>query len=168
MIHAPDTSRTHPMGDRVRSAMFNILGDTVSGASVLDAFAGSGSIGLEALSRGAQHVTFLERDQAACKVITGNIATLDCDESTRLIRSSVTAWSEAHTDVTFDLIFADPPYHDMQFSTVARLFKHLNLGGTMILSHPGRGEVPSGTKGIVVVDNRSYGNANLAFFRRES
>src|SRR5687768_9476806 len=60
-IEAPDNSRTHPMGERVRNALFNSLGEKIVGASVLDAFAGTGSVGLEALSRGAKHATFIER-----------------------------------------------------------------------------------------------------------
>lgn len=167
ILDAPDTAKTHPMSERIRNALFNSLGDKIDGTIVLDAFAGSGSVGFEALSRGARHVTFLERDRIAGKVIDKNIETLGCGEDVRLIRASVAAWSENNTDMLFDVIFADPPYHDPQFSTVSRLFSHLKPGGLMILSHPGKGEVPHGTMGIVVVDNRRYGNANLTFFRRE-
>jgi 16S rRNA (guanine966-N2)-methyltransferase len=91
---------------------------------------------------------------------------LGCEENAKVIRATVSAWSETSTD-EFDIIFADPPYHDPQLSTVSKLFSYLKPGGLMILSHPGRGEAPSEVKGIVVVDNRSYGNANLTFFRRE-
>ena len=166
-IDAPDTSRTHPMSERIRNAMFNSIGDDVRDTRVLDAFAGSGSVGFEALSRGAQSVVFLERDRVAQKVIQANCRVLRCEGDARLIRAPVAAWLENNRDAQFDLIFADPPYHDVQLSTVSRLFQHLKPGGTMVLSHPGKGEVPSGAKGIVVVDNRSYGNANLTYFRRE-
>lgn len=167
ILDAPDTSKTHPMSERIRNAIFNSLDSEAQDAVVLDAFAGSGAVGFEALSRGAAHVTFLERDRIAGKVIAKNIETLDCDERARLIKASVTAWSENNPSQQFDLIFADPPYHDPQFSTVTRLFSHLKPGALMVLSHPGRGEAPTGTKGIVVVDNRSYGTASLTFFRRE-
>ena len=167
IIDAPDGSRTHPMSERIRNAIFNSLGSDIEGARVLDAFAGSGAVGLEALSRGSDSVTFLERDRIAQKIITNNIDLLNCEGSARLIKSPVASWSEGNQTEMFDIIFADPPYHDVQFSTVARLFGHLKPGGTMILSHPGKGEVPSGTKGIVVVDNRGYGNAHLTYFRRE-
>lgn len=167
IIDAPDGSRTHPMSERIRNAIFNSMGDSIEGARVLDAFAGSGAVGFEALSRGAESITFLERDRIAQKIIANNIALLGCEDTARLIKSPVASWSEGNQTEMFDVIFADPPYHDVQFSTVARLFSHLKPGGTMILSHPGKGEVPSGTKGIVVVDNRSYGNAHLTFFYRE-
>lgn len=167
MLDAPDTERTHPMGERVRSALFNILGGEVQGATVLDAFAGSGSVGLEALSRGASHATFVERDRIAAKVLRANIALLGCDEKARVIQAGVGGWVDSSAPQLFDIIFADPPYHDPQFSTITRLFAYLKPGGCMILSHPGSGEVPAGVKGIVVVDNRSYGNAYLTIFRRE-
>ncbi len=167
IIDAPDTSRTHPMSERIRNAMFNSLGDEIKDAEVLDAFAGSGAVGLEALSRGAKSVLFLERDRIAQKVIDANITTLNCADSAKLVRAPVAAWSEKNKDKLFDIIFADPPYHDMQLSTVSRLFSHLKPGGTMILSQPGKGEALSEVKGIVVVDNRSYGNASLTSFRLE-
>lgn len=166
-LDAPDNTRTHPMSERARNALFNSLGTLVENADTLDAFAGTGAIGLEALSRGAKHITFVEKDRLAAKILTQNIAVLQAQNDTAVIRASVSAWLETAATPTFDLIFADPPYHDPQFSTVQKLFALLKPGGRMILSHPGRGEVPTET-GIVVVDNRSYGNAHLTFYRREA
>jgi 16S rRNA (guanine966-N2)-methyltransferase len=165
-ISSPDTTRTHPMSERVKGAMFNVIGD-VSGMTVLDAFAGTGALGLEALSRGAKKATFIERDRAAQNVLRENIKTLGVDECAKLIRSTVAAWDETSIKEQFDLIFADPPYHDVQFSTVSRLFDHLKPNGLMILSHPGRESAPT-VNGVVVVDNRSYGDAALAFYRRDA
>lgn len=168
VIDTPSNSRTHPMSERIRNAIFNSLGDDIHGAVVLDAFAGSGAIGLEALSRGADEAVFIERDRIAQKVIKHNIDLLKCGNRARLASSPVASWSDNNPDKLFDVIFADPPYHDLQLSTVKKLFRHLKPGGTMILSHTGKGEVPSGVNRIVVVDNRSYGNAYLTYFRRES
>lgn len=166
-ITAPDTLRTHPMGERVRNAMFNSLSGAIEGAQVLDVFAGSGAIGLEALSRGAAHVTFIEKDRIAQNVIAENIALLHEESRAKLIRTTAANWLDTTSrGAEFDLIFADPPYQQPQFSTVARLFGLLKQGGTMVLSHQGKGEVPS-EAGIVVVDNRSYGGANLTIYRRE-
>ena len=165
-IQTPPGSTTHPMGERVRSAMFNSLGETVRGARVLDAFAGSGAIGLEALSRGAESVVFVERDRVAQRVIAKNITSLGVDEKSIVIKTTISNWMET-ADVTgeFDIIFADPPYHNPQFSTVSRLMGLLKPGGTMILSHPGIGEVPIQDK-TIVVDSRSYGEAHLTKFLR--
>lgn len=165
-IEAPDTSRTHPMSERVRNALFNSIASDIPGAAMLDAFAGTGAIGLEALSRGAREVTFIERDRIAQKVLASNIAALGVQDHTTIIRTSVSNWLETSRAPTFDLIVADPPYHDTQFSTITRLFGLLKPGALMVLSHPGRGEIPTKT-GVVVVDNRSYGNAFLTFYRRD-
>ena len=165
IIATSDSFKTHPMGDRIRGSLFNILGD-ISGLAVLDAFAGSGSLGLEALSRGASVVTFIEKDRQAQKVIEENITLLDVKNEAKLIRGSVAGWDETQSDAQFDLIFADPPYNDLQLSTVFRLKNHLKPKGLMILSYPGRESVPT-VNGVVVVDNRLYGDAALAFYRLE-
>ncbi len=165
-VGSPDNSRTHPMGERIRGSLFNILGD-ITGFEVLDAFAGTGALGFEALSRGATYVTFIERDRVAQKVIAENIAELGVFKQTKLIRSSVAGWDDTSVDQQFDLILADPPYHDLQLSTVSRLEKYLKPNGLMVLSYPGRESAPT-VNGVVVVDKRSYGDAALAFYRLEA
>jgi 16S rRNA (guanine966-N2)-methyltransferase len=165
-IEAPDTGKTHPMSERIRNALFNSIAHDIAGAKVLDAFAGTGAVGLEALSRGAHDVTFIERDRTAQQILAKNINALKVEERVTIFRMSVDAWLKSNPEEVFDLIFVDPPYDDMQFSTVGELFGLLKPNGLMVLSHPGRGEIPTKT-GVVVVDNRSYGNAYLTFYRRE-
>ncbi len=154
------------MGERVRSSLFNILGD-ITGKTVLDAFAGTGALGLEALSRGATFATFVERDKVAQRIIAENITTLGVGKKSKLVAASVAQWDEFPDETLFDIIFADPPYHDLQLSTVARLKKYLKPNGLMILSYPGRELAPT-VNGVVVVDNRSYGDAALAFYRLDA
>lgn len=163
---APPGHKTHPMGERIRNALFNSIGDEIKGARVLDTFAGTGAIGIEALSRGASHATFVEKDGKAYRSVVDNITTLDIVDHAKMIRASVSQWLSTYEGEQFDIIFADPPYHDMQLSTVTRLMGLLKPGALMVLSHPGRDECPT-RPGVVVVDNRSYGDATLAFFRRE-
>jgi len=165
-IETPDGKRTHPMSERVRGAMFNSIGDEIKDARVLDAFAGSGAVGIEALSRGAAHVTFIERDRVAQKVIIENIHLLGIEERTKLIKAPVSGWINTYDGEPFDLIFVDPPYHDPQFSTVLQLLGLLKPGALMVLSKPGRSESPT-KPGVVVVDNRSYGDAALTYYRLE-
>ncbi len=167
-IDAPDNSntRTKPMGERIRNAMFNSIGTEVHDAVVLDAFAGTGAVGLEALSRGAAHVTFVERDKIAQKILANNMSSLGVENRTEIVRTSVNNWLETSEPTYYDIILADPPYHDLQLSTVSKLFGLLKPNGLMVLSSSGRGEVPNLVNGIVVVDNRSYGNAYLTSFRR--
>lgn len=161
VIEGSGTNRTHPMSERIRGSLFNIIGSDLEGAIVLDAFAGSGSLGLEAISRGATHATFIERDRVAQNVITNNIKTLGVEQVTKLVKAPVASWADT-TDQHYDFIFADPPYHDLQLSTVGKLTKLLKPNGLMVLSYTGRGEVPTDL-GVVVVDNRRYGDAVLAF-----
>ena len=168
-IDAPDfsNSRTKPMGERIRNAMFNRIGEEIRGARVLDAFAGTGSVGLEALSRGASFVTFVERDKIAQKILQKNVLSLGAENESEIIRTTVNNWLGTAEPEMYDIILADPPYHDLQLSTVSRLFGLLKPKGLMVLSHTGRGEGPNLENSIVVVDNRSYGNATLTSFRRE-
>lgn len=165
-IEAPDTDKTHPMSERARNALFNSIAHDIEGAVVLDAFAGTGAIGLEALSRGAHDVTFIERDRTAQQVLARNITTLGVENRVVLARTNIESWLTSREGDLYDLIFADPPYGDTQFSTVSQLFGLLKPGALMVLSHPGRGEIPTKT-GVVVVDNRSYGNAFLTYYRRD-
>ncbi|MBX7212335.1 MAG: 16S rRNA (guanine(966)-N(2))-methyltransferase RsmD [Verrucomicrobiaceae bacterium] len=102
---------TRPTTDRVRQAVFSMIGETVVGARVLDLFAGSGALGLEALSRGALSAVFVERHPAACKVIHENIArTRLTDARVQQGEVSRVLQSLARQGERFDLVFADPPY----------------------------------------------------------
>ena len=170
LLDAPreNNTRTKPMGERIRNAMFNSIGNEINGAQVLDAFAGTGAVGLEALSRGAARVTFIERDKIAQKILSNNVSSLGVQNEAKIISAPVNSWIESGGAGKYDIIFADPPYKNPQFSTVSKLFGLLKPGGLMVLSHPGRGEEPNLGNEIVVVDNRSYGNAYLTSFRRES
>jgi 16S rRNA (guanine966-N2)-methyltransferase len=165
IIEGSGSDRTHPMGERIRNAICNKIGTEMSDAEVLDAFAGSGALGLEAVSRGAKQATFVERDRVAQNIISKNITLLGIEDQTVLIKSPVLQWSKA-THKKFDIIFADPPYDDPQLSTVSELFGLLKPNGLMVLSYPGRSETLA-ELGVVVVDNRSYGNAAIAFYRKE-
>lgn len=165
-LDTPDGRRMHPMGERIRNALFNSIGDEIVGARVLDAFAGTGSLGIESLSRGAQHATLIEKDRICQKCIVNNITTLNIADDAKLIKTTVSNWLDTAKHEQYDVIFADPPYHDLQLSTVSRLFSLLKPNGLMVLSSTGRGEVPI-QRDIVVVDSRSYGNAHLTYFRRK-
>ena len=166
-IATPPGDSTHPMSERARSAIFNMLGSEVIDAEVLDAFAGSGAVGLEALSRGAGHATFIEKHRVASKIISENINLLGVGSSSKVIATSVNNWIETADSPKFDIIFADPPYHNEQLSTVKKLMGLLKVGGCMVLSNSGRGGILEET-GIVVVDNRSYSNAYITLYRRDS
>ena len=163
LFDSPGTHKTHPMSDRVRGALFNILGD-VSGLSVLDAFAGSGALSFEAISRGAARAVALESDRLAQKVIAENIESLGVEEETKLIKASAGAWLSTSSD-TFDIVICDPPYNDLQPNLLAKLVERVTAHGTFVLSWPGRKEAPE-FEGFQQVEARSYGDAQLFFFAR--
>ncbi len=163
-IQAPDGDLTHPMSERVRSSLFNIINSRLPDAEVVDAFAGTGSLGLEALSRGAKSAIFLERDRVANKILHQNIDSLGVGDMATAVKIGVSTWIDQNKDKRFDIIFADPPYNDMQLTTVARLGELLNNAGMLILSHPARTELPE-FEGLVMVDNRNYGEAEVAFMK---
>jgi len=165
-ISAPSGKLTHPMSSRVRGSLFNIIGDELIGAEVLDSFAGTGSLGFEALSRGSKYVTFIERDRVASKMLDNNIESLGVGNITTAVNAGVSTWINKNRGKLYDIIFADPPYNDLQLSTVSDLISLLKTNGLMVLSYPGRSELPT-VYGVVVVDNRSYGTAALTFYRKK-
>ncbi len=160
---------THPMGDRPRLGLMNSLmaRGAITGANVLDAFAGTGALGLEVLSRGAARCDFIERYSLGCKVIRDNITTLGVDDRARVIHTDARIWGEEYNGAPkYDLILADPPYDNPQFSTVFLLSKALKQNGLMVLSYPGRVCEPKPNDGVVVVDDLCYGEATLALYRK--
>jgi len=148
-IAAPKGKETRPMLDRVRESLFSTLGDLVPGARVLDLFAGTGSLGLEALSRGAQHVRFVERDRSARELLTQNLATLQVGSRAELSGGDALSpkqWSRDGIPPAATLVLMDPPYplwRDRRGRTglleaVGRLLEDvLEQGGVMVLhTHP--------------------------------
>ncbi len=165
-LESPNGFKTHPMGDRIKVALFNTIQTQVAEARVLDAYAGSGALGLEALSRGAKYVQFIEQDFKAYKVIQQNIDNLGIpSKQYKLTRANCGSWSLNNESDKFDLIFADPPFEQLNLSTINQLVKHLSEEGLMVLSHTGRETVPTVNK-VVVVDNRMYGDAALSYYRK--
>jgi 16S rRNA (guanine966-N2)-methyltransferase len=158
------------MGERIRGAVFNKLVGYLSGAVVLDAFAGTGALGLEALSRGAKEVTLVEKDRKAQKVIADNIEALNVEQKAKLVRASVNGWLRStlaehdKKDLPrFDIIFADPPYWDPQFRLVERLVQLLAPSGVLVLSHAKALDTPE-LAGLRLIDRREYSDAVIAYF----
>lgn len=110
-LEAPAGLATRPTSDRLRETLFNVLAPRINGAAFLDLYAGSGAVGVEALSRGAERVTFVERAPAALEVLRGNLARLALTAGFRIAPGSVGAFlRRPDTGATFDLVFLDPPY----------------------------------------------------------
>ena len=148
--------KTHPMGERERIALFNMVFDGLPGAVVLDAYAGSGALGIEALSRGAKRVVFIEKSSKASKIIKENLHTIGLEAE--VIVQDVVKFT---TSVNFDVIIADPPYDSFDLDGVENLKKYLKAGGVFVLSHPG--ESPE-IEGLNLEKSRSYAGATISIY----
>lgn len=166
LINAPRKDSVHPMSERIRSAIFNKLISQLEGAEVLDAFAGSGSVGFEALSRGAKFVTFVESDRQVARTLSENISSLGCQCSTKVINSTVLNFANRDSSPKYDLIFADPPYFRTQDSSVMILGQLLNPDGELILSNP-KSAKTFAIEGLVIDDERTYADAKITFYRKK-
>jgi 16S rRNA (guanine966-N2)-methyltransferase len=164
VFDSPGTTRTHPMSDTARGALFNVLGD-IEGLSVLDAFAGTGALSFEAASRGAASALAIENDRTAQKTITRNIAALDVGSTVKLIATSANAWLTTAEPQTFDIVVCDPPYEDLQTDLVARLSERVAPDGLLVLSLPASAEAPV-FEGFEQARARSYGDMQLVFYRK--
>lgn len=161
---SPQSQRTHPMSDKIRGALFNSLGD-LSGLTVLDAFSGSGACSIEAVSRGAAHVLAIDIDPAAVKTIAENVRSLDIEESVTVRRKNISGWSRNHQNDHFDIVLADPPYNDIRPDVIERLTVHVPEDGIFVLSWPGS-ETIREFPGFSVVSHKTYGDAQLVFYKR--
>jgi 16S rRNA (guanine966-N2)-methyltransferase len=151
------------MSDKARGGLFNTLGD-IKGLSVLDAFAGSGALSIEAISRGAKHSLAIDIDKDAVTTINKNIEALALEERIKAINTNVLRWSQKNRAQTFDLVLCDPPYDAILESAIEKLIIHLKPSGTLVLSWPGKLGIPL-FKGLKHVANNSYGDAQLIFYK---
>ena len=154
------------MSDKGRGALFNALGD-IEGLTVLDTFAGSGALAIEAISRGAKDAVAIEADKSAHGVIIHNTQTLGIGDQVKAVRAFMRAWSTRNQALLFDLVFADPPYDALPYRDLKSLPRHLKDGGTLVLSWPGKAE-PLKFDGLTSVQTKSYGDAQLVFYQKIS
>jgi 16S rRNA (guanine966-N2)-methyltransferase len=160
---SPGGHRTHPMSDKMRGAIFGALGD-IKGLIILDAFAGSGALAIEAVSRGAKNAVAIEVDKRAHTVITENIKKLAIEDRIKAVRAYFNAWSTRHQNETFDLVFADPPYDDIPYRDLKFLPRHLAQDGVLVLSWPGKTKPPT-FEGLIEVQAKQYGDSQLVFYK---
>ncbi len=164
-IHAPKGRETRPTSDRVRENTFNLIGP-VDGASVLDLFAGSGALGLEALSRGAARAVFVESDRDAARTIERNLDKLRLSGATVLQRDAVQALTaEAQAGRRYDLVLVDPPYGaypSLQMTLSRYLPAVLAEDGVLVVETDAREEpeLPLATR-----TSRTYGGTRVTLFQ---
>ncbi len=161
-LNGPTGRATRPFLERAREAVFSSLGALVENAAVLDLFAGTGSLGLEAMSRGAATVTFVERDRNALAVLRRNIEAVGLGGT--VVAGDVERFVASSTgEGAYDLAFVDPPY-DVPLPSVARILEGLERAmgkGAVVVVHRRRGEELPVPAGYAVTDRRRYGDSEI-------
>lgn len=170
-LAAPQHGNTRPTPDRVREALFSALAPALLAARVLDVFAGSGALGIEALSRGARAATFVEHDKPTAALLRRNLTVLPpgLQQQARIVVDDATRAlvQLAGENEPFDLIFADPPYaadaYDAVLCAVASP-KLLAPSGTVVLEHPRTRPPPEPAADLVLARSRAYGSVCITSY----
>jgi len=155
-LKTPAGTKTRPTGNRVREAWFGILQRSVRGARVLDLYAGSGALGLEALSRGAVTAEFVEVHRDALSALRANIKTLKVDERTTVHRVDAMKFVEQLQPGQYDVAFADPPYASEQAKRLVAMFRIVPFARVLSIEHPAETAIPGD-------DTRRYGDTAVTF-----
>jgi 16S rRNA (guanine966-N2)-methyltransferase len=167
ILLAPDTKATRPITDRAKQSLFDILAPYLGDALVYDCFAGTGSLGLESLSRGARFVTFFESDRSALKLLRENLRTLGVEDRGKIIAGDLLKWAEQapRPAKLIDVIYLDPPYRlareepEKTAALAERLREHLAPDGIMVFRHEGSDDLE--LPGLRRYDVRDYGSMRI-------
>jgi 16S rRNA (guanine966-N2)-methyltransferase len=166
-IASPSWEGLRPTSDRLRETLFNILGPSVDGARVLDGYAGTGAIGIEALSRGAAHVTFVEQDGRAVKLIEQNLAMIDpkAARGRAIIRACFADAAATLAGAPFDLIIVDPPYaHDAAETALAAAGALAGPSTRVVVEHATRHAAPAAAGPLRLRRTVTAGDSALSFY----
>jgi 16S rRNA (guanine966-N2)-methyltransferase len=168
-IDAPTWEGVRPTSDKLRETLFNVLAPRIEGARVLDGFAGTGAVGIEALSRGAAHVTFVDRDPRAIALIKSNLERCGITDRYAIIRARFAGTARPPDGGSFDVIFLDPPYGARELieaiEGAAPLVEPQTL---LVVEHARRDPAPDSMETLVLTRVLTSGDSALAFFRRGS
>ena len=158
IIDAPPGRKTRPTSDRVREAWMSALQTEIAGSTVLDLFAGSGALGFELLSRGARHVTFVERGPPALRTLKTNAGKLAlADDEFNLVRADAIQFAAQLPELAFDLAVADPPYHEGSAHELLQLFARRHFARWFWVEHASSETLPE----LPGMNTRHYGDTAL-------
>lgn len=161
---SPPGRRSHPMSEKMRGALFNVLGD-IAGLRVLDAYSGSGAVSFEAASRGAKHVWAIEKSVLAYRTIKKNIESLNLEGIVRVSRANASTWSSNNTGLQFDIVVCDPPYDAIRTDSLSTLTNHVSPNGVFVLSWPGSEEAPV-LANLAQIKLNHFGDSQLVFYKK--
>jgi 16S rRNA (guanine(966)-N(2))-methyltransferase RsmD len=150
----------------VKQAIFNLIGPGIEGAEVLDLFAGSGALGIEALSRGAAGVTFVDHQARGLAILRQNLDVLGLKERARIVRGDVVRWLEATPDIVqrAGVVFLDPPYDDVVLDRALKVLDRSVKAATVVAEHSRRHEMPP-LERLQVDRQRRYGDTMVTVFK---
>jgi 16S rRNA (guanine(966)-N(2))-methyltransferase RsmD len=155
-----------PITDRAKMFIFDILGDLVINANILDIFAGSGSLGFEALSRGANFVLFIDSDEIAVNLIQENAFHLKIDENKfKCLKTTAKKFTKKTTKL-FDLIFADPPFDNLQVFNIGEISQLLHSNALLILKWPEKSDIPTYIN-LEILKEKKIGGNKIIFYRKK-
>ena len=166
-LKAPKNIR--PTQGMVKQAIFNMVGAAIDAATVLDLFAGSGALGIEALSRGAAYVTFVDQQPRGLAILRQNLDALGFKERARLVRSDVVRWLEASPDAVraADFVFLDPPYDDVVLDRALQVLdREATTAATVLAEHSRRQQLPALSR-LRVDRQRRYGDTVVTVYRAD-
>lgn len=160
-----------PTSDRIREAIFNIIAAKIKGSVVLDLFAGTGALGLEALSRGADYAFFIDISDYALNIVKKNIIKCNFDNNTTVIHQDVLQCDYHFTQVDrkFDIVFMDPPYNCGLIEKALlhkALLDQLSDGALIIAEHSKKEKITGQFSGLNIIDQRKYGRIRVSFLRK--
>ena len=165
-LEAPSWPGLRPTSDKLRETLFNILAARVEGARVVDGYAGTGAVGIEALSRGAAHVTFVERDPRAVRLIEANLQRCRVSERYAIIRAGFEQAARRLAAAPFDLVFLDPPYGAGTLAAAIDASAGLTgADGVLVVEHARRDTPPERSGGYELTRSVVSGDSALAFYR---
>ena len=165
-LKGPTNVGLRPTSDRLRETLFNVLGNRVEGARVLDGFAGTGAVGLEALSRGATRVTFVERDRSALAVIRDNISKCGVAPACEVVQADMQEVAAREPGLgRFGLVFLDPPYDAPDLDRVVTdASRWVTPDGTLVLEHSKRRASPEHAGSLARYRVLQAGDSTLSFY----
>jgi 16S rRNA (guanine(966)-N(2))-methyltransferase RsmD len=163
-LKAPTWDGLRPTSDKLRETLFNILSPRIAGARVLDGYAGTGALGIEALSRGAAAVTFVERDRRAAELIEENLAHCGVTGGYAIIRASIARALDDLGAESFDIMIFDPPYDEQPDADLAAAGERLRAGGVVVLERPRRRRPRDRFGRLHLVRDVASGDSTLAFY----
>ncbi len=169
-LEAPDWAGLRPTSDKLRGTLFNILAPRIRGARVVDGYAGTGAVGIEALSRGAAHVSFVEQDARAARLIAANLARCGVVNRYAIIRAVFAGADRQLAGDAVDVLFLDPPYGAAELSAALTAAEPLVGPGTLlVVEHAKRDRAPEQHGALTLTREVTSGDSALAFYSlRES